>query len=76
MDELKTIIIQMDAQSDITLHSPLSRAPYMLFCLFLSIGYPTKQARYYTDKITYCLRNNTQYRHIYQQTNINTEEDI
>jgi hypothetical protein len=54
-DEVKQIVIKLDDENDIIIHSPMEKAPSTVFCVLLSIGLTPASAKKYTDKIIYNL---------------------
>lgn len=76
MSDVKTVIIRFDDLNNIVIHCTMEKAPYTVFCVFLSIGYTPLQARICTDRALYTLQNTYTYEHQYTPQQPNREEDI
>ena len=73
-DQVKTIVIRLDKENDIVIHSTLDKAPYTLFCVFLSIGYTPQKARQYVEKTLYNLNHKIKYEHVYEPPKAQDED--
>ena len=68
MTEIKKIVIKTK-DTDYIIHTPIDKAPYTLFSLFLSLGLTPKQARAQTDKTLYNLEHGIKYDKAIKPTN-------
>lgn len=55
MNEVKKIVIKLDEENDIVIHSTMEKAPNVIFTVLLSLGLTPANAKRYTAKLIYNL---------------------